>query len=542
MNKIKSFILKYRLHLLALLFIFLIFCVKAYLKHIFYLDFGDEDDNFLLGKYLLDGKKLYADMFSQHQPMTYILSASFQFITHPQNIFLLVKRHREFMIVWSVTWGLFLTFRYGSPLFLTVIIFELSKIYLLGGLFLAESLVAYPLIYIVSYLYTKSKIYPSYAGLQPKGLSKQLRGSYTRANLFASGINISLEFLFISLLLPFVFFNLLPLWPLLGFIYLYFLFKAKNKVGVGMILALGFLSAVLLVSRFISIKDYLYDTIYMNYKYFLPLTKDYSGQFTPIKAFIAPLIALFDTKSTPLLWIIKSASLLLIINFYFLLRNKKYQTVFLTILILGLAGIRYVEPHELMYRAFHMLPWFSLLILITFLLTLRNYKELKDRRYKIGLFGFLLLIFAVTFYQAKVDLFNKTDTATDYYIHFSSHEDYIAAIKILSNNTDTLFVAPFANYLYWNTGVKQYSSYIAFPRAMEKIPFMANDITKKFQTDPPTFLWLDDNKSMFLKYIDRYKVLKKDNYPTKLYINLKKIPQITKDQLEKLKFYRFSFD
>jgi hypothetical protein len=31
-------------------------------------------------------------------------------------------------------------------------------------------------------------IYPSYAGLQPKGLSKQLRGGYTRANSFASGI------------------------------------------------------------------------------------------------------------------------------------------------------------------------------------------------------------------------------------------------------------------------------------------------------------------------------------------------------------------
>ncbi|OGK14972.1 hypothetical protein A2774_00975 [Candidatus Roizmanbacteria bacterium RIFCSPHIGHO2_01_FULL_39_12c] len=40
-------------------------------------------------------------------------------------------------------------------------------------------------------------IYPSYAGLQPVGLSKQLRGVYTRANSFASGIdtNIFIDFL-----------------------------------------------------------------------------------------------------------------------------------------------------------------------------------------------------------------------------------------------------------------------------------------------------------------------------------------------------------
>jgi len=512
MKKIINFIFKYRLHLLALLFIFLIFVAKAYLKHIFYLDFGDEDDNFLLGKYLLSGKKLYADMFSQHQPMAYIFSAGLQLITHPQNILLLVKRHREFMIVWSAAWTICLTFRYGSPLLLTVMIFELSKIYLLGGLFLAESLVVYPLIYIASYLYTKNKIY------------------------------ISLELLFISLLIPFVIFNLLPLWPLLAFLYLYLLFKAKNKVKVGIVLVLGFLSVALMVSRFVSIKDYLYDTIFINYKYYLPQTKDFSGQFSPIKAFIAPLIALFDTKNTPLLWIIKSVLLLLIINLFLLLRNKKYKVVIFTILILGLASIRYVEPDQLMYRVFHMLPWYSLLILITFLLTLKNYKELKDPKYKIGLIGIVLLIFIVTFYQAKVDLFNKTDTATDYYIHFSSHEDYSAAIKILGNSNNSLFVVQSENYLYWSTDVKQYSRHTAFATYMEKVPSIADDLIRRFQTDPPTFLWLDDNKSMFLKYIDHYKVLKKDNYPTKLYINFKKIPQITKDQLEKLKFYRFSFE
>jgi hypothetical protein len=41
---------------------------------------------------------------------------------------------------------------------------------------------------VIAYGIKFKPLYPSYAGLQPKGLSKQLRGSYTRANSFVSGI------------------------------------------------------------------------------------------------------------------------------------------------------------------------------------------------------------------------------------------------------------------------------------------------------------------------------------------------------------------
>ena len=176
-----------RILLVSILLIFLFITSKAYLNHVFFLDFADEEENFLPGKYIFNGKKLYSDIFVQHQPTAYIISGFIQKIVNPKTISALVKVHRFSIILWSALWGIALTLRFGLPLFIAVLILELAKISLLGNLFLAESLVVYPLIYIGAYtiLIKKDKF---------------------------------IELFFVGLLIAFVFYSLSPLWPLIIFI------------------------------------------------------------------------------------------------------------------------------------------------------------------------------------------------------------------------------------------------------------------------------------------------------------------------------------
>ena len=78
-----------------LLILFLSITTFFYLNKVFSFHFVDEDHNFALGKYLLQGEILYRDFFTNHQPMETIGSALIQKSTNPPNIAQLVKRHRQ---------------------------------------------------------------------------------------------------------------------------------------------------------------------------------------------------------------------------------------------------------------------------------------------------------------------------------------------------------------------------------------------------------------------------------------------------------------
>jgi hypothetical protein len=99
---------KKKLLLIFLLLLFFFFTSKAYINHVFFLDFADEEENFLPGQYIFQGKKLYTDIFVQHQPLAYIGSGVIQKIVHPQTISALVKTHRYGIILWSLIWSIIL--------------------------------------------------------------------------------------------------------------------------------------------------------------------------------------------------------------------------------------------------------------------------------------------------------------------------------------------------------------------------------------------------------------------------------------------------
>lgn len=497
-----------RILIIALILFFLI-TSKAYYNHIFFLDFADEEENFLPGKYLLTGKKLYSDMFLQHQPAAYIASAFIQKIVHPQTISALVKTHRISMILWSALWTILLTLRFGLPLLITVFIIELSKISLLGNLFLAESLVVYPLVYIGAYMFFIKK-------------------------------DLLIEYFFVSLLTVFIFYSLLPLWPLIIFISLFFIFRLRNLKRLLVFSGIFFLAAII-IFQFASIKDYFYNTIYITLKYYLPLTKHFSGTFSPLHGFIAPILALFDTKNTHLLWVIKSISLVLLLNLLLLIKYKKIKECLLIIFILGLASIRYVKADTELYGAFHMLPWFSLLTLYVSITSFQIYKQSQSKLVKLFNIFSILFILLVAFFQSKYTLFDIRDQKTDLHVHYSPHYNYSDALKIIKKPNDTLFVVPVNMLVYWNSDIKPVSKYIYFYEWMEKTP-LTEDVKRIFTKNPPDFLYcVDCKKSVVFSFIDHYHQLKKSGDQSFLYIKKDLFKQISQDQKQKLNFFGFSF-
>src|SRR5260221_6510528 len=87
--------------LLGLLTIFFVFLYKIYIPRI--AAFGCLDDcfNYGAGFFLTKGKHLYSDIFFNHQPFAAYISASIQTITKPENIYALLLRHRQFILLFA---------------------------------------------------------------------------------------------------------------------------------------------------------------------------------------------------------------------------------------------------------------------------------------------------------------------------------------------------------------------------------------------------------------------------------------------------------
>jgi hypothetical protein len=451
------------------------------------LDFADEEENFLPGQYIFQGKKLYADIFVQHQPLAYIGSGIIQKIVHPQTISALVKTHRYGIILWSLIWSIILILRFGAPLFMTVFIYELTKITLLGNLFLAESLTVYPLIYLASFVLLVKK-------------TKWV------------------EWIFIGLLLAFLFYTLLPLWPFLGFVYFYLIVRSKKSFRTLFIFIIDFLFLTIIVFRFSSLKEYFINTIYITLKYYLPLTKNFSGTFSPLKSFIAPLLALTDMKSTYLLWVIKSLCLTFLINLFILFKKGKKSEAFFLFFSLGLASARYVQASTELYGAFHMNPWFSLLLVYTSLTSFQVIKLIKKNRLKITLIFLIFLIIFFSLVCAKYTLFDKRDPQSDLHVHYSPHYNYGNILRELKKPKDTLFVIPANMLLYWYSGIPPVSKYIFFYEWMEKTP-LTEDVKKIFTQNPPTFLYcVNCQKSVVYLYLKNYSQLKQNGKTIPLFV------------------------
>ncbi|RJQ27337.1 hypothetical protein C4577_01565 [Candidatus Parcubacteria bacterium] len=508
---------KARIFLLVLSVIFLVVSSLAYENKVFFIHFVDEEDNIVLGKYLLKGEKLYSDLFSQHQPLAYIFSAGVQKTTQPNSLYLLIKRHREFIILYSVVWSLILVALFRWPLFLFIVIYEPLKFYLFGNLFLSETLVVYPLLYLLIRIFFSKKSFLNY-------------------ELILTGFCFGL-----------VIFLLSPIWPLTIFVFLYLLYRIKAQISKNIFLvSLGLLVPTLISLTFSSINEYFYNVFYVNYKYYIPIGSQDSFIIGFLKSLSAPVISLVLTSETgPVIWITKLLSVILIFNLLILASMKKYWHTILFFVILGLANSRYITPGKVFYEGFHLLPWVSALLMVVIFSTVEVIKDTDKKFLRIVPATLIAVTIFFSFYFSLYDsigLLQKRDMANDQYINYSRQFDFGEAIRIMKNEKDRLFVIPDEWLLYWQADIKHASYMVNYYAWMPSVPKIKTDVDNMFVNNPPEFFYCEpcDEKDL-IKY-GNYQIVKKEKKNTKLYILKDKAKQLSIGQVRQLDFYHFSLE
>ena len=119
--------------------------------------FGCFDDcfNYVAAYFILHGKELYSEIYFNHQFLIVHMSVVVQYLAHPENIYELVLRHRQFLLLFSFLFNFLLIKRFFLPGIFFVLFYEFNKFYIFGDRFLAESFVVYPLVYMIGLIWNK---------------------------------------------------------------------------------------------------------------------------------------------------------------------------------------------------------------------------------------------------------------------------------------------------------------------------------------------------------------------------------------------------
>lgn len=479
-----------------------------YLNKIFSLHFVDEEDNFVLGHFLLQGQKLYSDLFSHHQPLGYIMSAALQLVVDPQNIEMLVSRHRQFMILYSVAWSLILIWRFRERIIPPLIVFEASKFFLLGSHFLSESLAVYPVLYLVLFLLESRK---------PK----------------------TFEFFVSGLLISFSAFMLAPAWPMLAAYLILLIWIKRAGVKEFISIVAGGLIPLLISLPFLDVYYYFRNVFYINFKYYIPQSGEEGLPMALIKSFFSPLTALMTPSSLESSGTIqKIASLLLILSSVFLVKMKQYKALAIALILLTFSNIRYFSPGLEYFSGFHILSWYAILLVISFYFIpeiTEKYKKLRT-----FLVALVVVVILISLYSSN-QLFEKRDMQHDYYVNYSEFYAYGEAIKSMRDEDDTLFVIPDAWLLYFQGDVKNNNKMVNFYGWMQLVWELNDPVVEKFKSSPPEFFYCDCDPKLVEFYSGGYTQMVRDGAKTKLWVLNTKYNSLTEEQKNKLRFFNFQF-
>lgn len=500
--------------LIFVAFIFLIFTGYLYKQATYSFHFVDEEYNLAVGKYLLNGELLYDDIISNQQPFPPILSAVVQKFSKPNTTFLLIGRHRETIVLWSIIWSIILVFYFGLPALAFVIVYEFTKFYLFGNLFLAESIVVYPLLFLV-------------------GLALLKKPQLTRP-----------ESMLIGFCLAVTIFSLGPIWPLLGFLTLFLIYNYKKRLKNIPYLFLGSALPVFLLIKYTSIPGYFYWYINSNLAYTIPRyhTLYYNNPWLILvtKAFITPVLAFTPLNPTPTLWVTRVISLILLFNLMLLFKRKEFKEALASILILGLSNLRFYPPGNQYYDGFHLLPWYSSLIFITALISWGNFKQIHAHWFRLPIVS--LWVVAILISLKHINPILNRAVQKDYYISYSRPTQIGEVISIMKNDNDTLFLSTNDWLVYWQSNTNHLPKLYGDYAWMLGIPKLEDSLIKTFSTKPPTFLFCKNcSYGSFKNFLFNYKRVKINRELTDLYVLSSKTDQLTHSQLERLKFYDLNF-
>lgn len=467
MKKLFAFYIAHALLIKRAVFCILFIPIWFYLRRI-YRDrlgaFGCFDDcfNIMAGYFIGQGKHLYSEIFFNHQPIPAYISFFIQTIYHPQSIYELIYRHRMTLIGYFALADVFLTLRFGLPGFAFALLYETTKGYVFGERFLAESMIVYPLVYLL--------------GLAWMSLGKK--------HITA------IELLIASVAAWFVIFSREPYIPLASFLYLIICVRywPRSRLSFFLVILLSLMTVVAF-----GFGEYWWNVVSVN------LTTNAGSEIRThglngtgiFSIFLYPIRIFFDRGGAwnNFRWIevAISATLLLssVIIVYF--HRQRWKYVILIFLTLGIANIRPVTPGTVYYVAFHHLVWYALAI-AGVVLFLHHFQQSNRTLAFIGWITYgSLVLYAV--FSPNSYLYEKVDRPAQFGTGYGHYITQGEIIRRLSDPTQTLFLEEWDDLIYWQAKRPSAYPYSWYTSVMHVFPVYRRARDTMFTDHSPDFYY-----------------------------------------------------
>lgn len=493
------------------LLLFFIFIFKTYYRRIGAFGCFDDCFNYVAAYFMLKGKVLYSEVFFNHQPLMAYASYIIQILLHPRTLYQLILYHRMFIFLFAFLMDALLIFRFGWIGVGFTLIYEPTKYYLFGDRFLAEAVIVYPLVYMLGLLWSrwrKEKIH-------------------------------SFDFVLSAVFAWLVVFSREPYVPVAIFIYVLIIWGEKfSKDKLVSIILFILLSFFALLS--LPLPDYLFNVIKVN-----SAVEVKTGEILGIgllKIFAYPIYLLFGGKWNFFRTILISLDVTFLILIGALVtQRKRIKEIVAIILILGLANIRFVSPGAVFYEAFHIIPWYGLVIANIFWLL----KYIKKKKLALMALFLLALTFGYSLLPGRSFIWEKIDPKEEFNTSYGNYFVNGEIIKILAEPTDTLFVEMWDDLIYWQANLPSSYKYSWYTSVMPYFPEYTEAREEMFYQNPPDFYYGDCPKDVYYSQsLPEYQVkdyiqLYFSGKPTCLYIKKTKLAEIPAERWEKIKKFGF---
>jgi hypothetical protein len=490
-----------------------------YLHYIHFTSFSFTDAyNSYARAYFLDkGRLLYSGIFSHHHMLMVYLSYIVQKVTQPDNLYQLVLYHRIFIGLCSVIFASLCIWKFRWVGLSFVVVYELSKYYLFGNLFLAESLVAYLLIYIFGIAWNK----------------------------FHKNKVTKVDIIVVTLFAWLIFFLREPFIPLAGILTLYIYFD-KSYTRLKSFSIIAFIISSLLILSTVKWGDYFFNMFTLNFGGYIQeeISSHGFGGLGLLKIFLYPFYVFISGQNNDFRIILLLLSSTFLISISVLILKKKYLLALFIVLSLGLANIRFREPGSVFYSGFHMLPWYSLFIFIISLLASKIIKVKEVIFYKYVVFTLIFGVVVISILPPYSTVYRGIDIHNEFNANYGRFYVTGEIIKILSDLDDNLFVDDWDTLVYWQSGLDSNYTYAMYFPVMSTVDKFSSEREKMFRNDPPEFYYTDCHSNQGKPLIPEYRM--KDYLPlyyegrsSCIYILNTKIKEISVDQWEQIHTFGF---
>lgn len=507
-----------KLPYLLLIFVLYFLLYKLYIPRI--LEFGCFDDchTIATGYFIAKGKEIYSEIFYNHQLIFPYLSSLIQTITQPDNVYELILRHRQVILLLSFLFNLIFIFRFGKIGFLFVILFEFSKFYFFGDRFLPEAIVVYPAVYMAFVALNKLN------GVQPKIVDYLISSLYTFFIVFARE----------------------PYIPLSLFLFLLILLNKKDlREKVISVILFVCLSVIALLT--VNLKEFIFIFFTFNPQAVIQaeIAQGNSGGFGILKLVFYPFFLLFSGENTFLRHYLIGISISLIVSgVLYLKQTRNFKLVLVSLLILGAACTRFVSPGQVFFEAYRLNVWYGIL-LITTLFYILNIKRVNIKAFILA--SLLILVsFGYLILNKESFILRKADPHFSLLTNYGRIHQIGEVVKILSKKDDSFFADGAEEILYPVSGLNSNYKYSLYASQMPMFEKYTKARLEMLENNPPDFYYdfCKDAKVPTYRLEEKYKTnyiqLIEEGKPSCLFINKNKLKQIKPTQIEKLKEWRFT--